>query len=912
MCAGAPPPSLATMTASLLGHLLEAQPATRDHAGVDRAAGSVADDASGLLERTSELSQLHESAAEAATACCGRLALVCGEAGIGKSALLRRFRRTLPGRFTVIWGACDPLFAPRPLGPLLEPAQVLGGELAECLAGEVSPYDVARALLAGLSSQSPSVLILDDLQWADEATLDVVRLLARQLEPAATLVVLSFRDDCLHRTHPLGLVLGELPPDVVCARLELGGLSSSAVCDLARGTSVDADLLHQRTGGNPFFVTEALAGGGEVVPATVREAVLARIGRLSEPAIELLDAVSVVPQRSEVWLLEAMCGGDLRALEECLHSGVLRVDGNGVVFRHELARLAVAESLRPDLAIALHRRALEALSTHELGLADLARLSHHAEAAGDAAAVLRYAPAAGEQAASMGAPREAERQYIRALRFARHLTPEQRAPLQQRLAEHAYLGDLRADAADHLSEAIETYRQAGDLIRQGHALRWHARLLGCIGRTPEAAADIQEAIRVLEQAAPGRDLVLARSSYASIRTDDDVAEAIELAERATALAEQLGDPELLTSALNNLGMAQLFQADEAGCAALERSLEIAIAHRLAMDAGRAYINLGCGLRAIGRWRDALALAESGIEYSREHGLEAWVRCLLGIQAQAQLALGQWDLAAATASRLFAKPDDPIVEARFDARVALALVRARRGDPGAHALLDEAHEIANDGAPFELIAEVAAARAELAWLEGRADAVAEETDEVYPRSQQVGHWAWAGELAVWRRRAGIDDELPSGPLTEHHRYLLAGDGRAAATVLRDNGCPYGAALALADTGGPIELREALDELRALGARPAAARVVRRLRELGERSVPSGPRPRTRANVALLTPRELQVLPLLVEGLRNADIADRLVISTKTVDHHVSSILGKLDVRTRGQAAMAAARLGIIDN
>ncbi len=391
--------------------LLEATAVNGDDSLVETARGVRLEDSTELLERTSDLSRLHECAVEAAEG-QGRLALVFGEAGIGKTALLRRFRSTLPRRFTVLWGACDPLFTPRPLGPLLEPAEKLGGELAALVAGDARPYEVAGALLGGLRGCAPSVLVLEDLQWGDEATLDVVRLLARQVESAATLVVLSFRDDSLERATPLGLVVGELPPHAVSARLGLSGLSELTVREMARGTSLDADVLHGRTGGNPFFVTEALAAGTTGVPASVRDAVLARIARLGRPARDLLDAVAVVPQRTEVWLLEAMCRGDLDALDECLRSGVLRAEADGLVFRHELARLAVEETLPPNRAVALHRLALAALSANELGAADLARLAHHAEAAGDTAAVLRYAPAAGEQAAGLGAPREAERQYM--------------------------------------------------------------------------------------------------------------------------------------------------------------------------------------------------------------------------------------------------------------------------------------------------------------------------------------------------------------------------------------------------------------------------------------------------------------------------------------------------------------------
>ncbi len=288
-------------------------------------------------------------------------------------------------------------------------------------------------------------------------------------------------------------------------------------------------------------------------------------------------------------------------------------------------------------------------------------------------------------------------------------------------------------------------------------------------------------------------------------------------------------------------------------------------------------------------------------------------CLLGVRALAELELGRWDDGTETAAGVLAGPSCASIEPRFYGRVVLGLVRARRGDPDSQPLLEEALGLAVDDGQTNLRAVAAIASAEAAWLAGRAELIASITDDPYATIQRVGVCDLAGELAVWRRRAGVIEEAPAIPLlSDQHRLQLCGDGRAAAAILRERGRPYTAALALLDTGDAAALREAHEELRALGAAPAAARAARGLRELGERAIPRGPRAKTRSNVAQLTPRELDVLPLLAEGLRNAEIAERLVVSPKTVDHHVSAILRKLDVRTRGQAGAAAARFGLLDS
>lgn len=867
-------------------------------------------DQPGLLERDDQLGVLHGSASEVAAHGHGRVLLVFGEAGIGKTALLRQFRDELPRRVTRLWGTCDALFTPRPLGPLLEPIAELGGEPRALIAAGARPFDVAIALVESLRAIAPAVLIIEDLHWADEATLDVVRIVARHAEDAALLLVLSYRSDEVHRDHPLRVVLGGLPAGDAVTRVELGRLSRDTVGELAARSGLDAGELYARTAGNPFFVTETMAAGTALVPETIRDAVHARIARLSSSARAVLDAVAIVPQRAEVWLLEALTDGALDALDECLGSGVLRAEVDGVVFRHELARLAVEESLPPHRAVALHRRALAALADPALAAPDLARLAHHAEAAGDGPAVLRYAPAAGERAAALGSPREAEHHYWRALRFADGIEPVARAEMLERFADHAYVSDMRSEAVDAIDEAIAIRRRAGDPLLEGAAIRRRVKLLACIGRTHEAVDSAREAIRVLEQAPPGAELARAYSALAGVSMlSHDPATTIEWGAKAIALADEVGDREALVHALTDVGTIELDIGDPAGQVKLERSLELARQWHLGPDTARAYVNLSSTLTYGGRFKEALSWIERGIDYTRELGLEAWLNCLISLRGVVELALGRWDEAAATATTILEGPRDAVIGPRSEALVTLALVRARRGDPGYWPLLDEAWARAIGADDHQLLAPAAAARAEAAWLEGRPDAIGAETEYAYDTACRLGEPTNAGWLACWRATAGLPVEPPDG-LPERYRLQLAGEPELAAGLFRAEGALYDAAVALVPSTNGALLRDALDQLRGLGARPAAAIVSRRLRELGERQVPRGPRASTAENPAGLTNRELEVLPLLAEGLRNAEIAQRLVLSEKTVDHHVSAILRKLGVSTRGQAGAAAGRLGLL--
>jgi hypothetical protein len=334
--------------------------------------------AGGLLERSAQLQELDEHLGAVRSQGRGQLVLIGGEAGIGKTTLVRAFceeRRSI----RVLWGACDALYTPRPLGPFVDIADEAGGELAALVAEGATPGELVAALAGELGRRSPSVVVLEDLHWADEATLDVVRLLARRVESVPALVLATYRDDELDRAHPLRIVLGELPRHAA-DRMALAPLSAHAVAALAGSAGVDHGELHRRTAGNPFFVTEVLATADDAIPETVRDAVLARIARLDEGAQALLDIVAIVPLRAELWLLEALADGDLAQLDACLASGVLRAERDAVGFRHEIARVAVEEALSPHRRMALHRKAVAALVAHG-ARSDPARVAHHAEPA---------------------------------------------------------------------------------------------------------------------------------------------------------------------------------------------------------------------------------------------------------------------------------------------------------------------------------------------------------------------------------------------------------------------------------------------------------------------------------------------------------------------------------------------------
>jgi DNA-binding CsgD family transcriptional regulator/tetratricopeptide (TPR) repeat protein len=863
-----------------------------------------------LLERSSLLDEL--GGVLAATAAGGRVVLVAGEAGIGKSVLVKRFAERQAADARLLLGTCDPLLTPRALGPLHDIARQTGGRLAELLASG-GPRDAVFAAFLDQLAQPPrrQVVVVEDAHWADEATLDLLVFLGRRLERAPAMLIVTYRDDEVGTDHPLRGVLGALPQGVV-QRVKLEPLSEAAVAELARRAGRPVAGLRALTGGNPLLVTEVLAAGDAGVPMTVRDLVLARLAGLPADAQEVVRLVAVVPTRAELWLLEEALGPGPATVERCVAAGLLVVGEEAVGFRHELLRQAVEGSLSPLGRRQLHRRVLEVLLKAEGGEVDIARLVHHARQAGDAEAVLRYAPEAARQAAAVSAHREAVGHYRAALDHADRLPPPVRAELLEGYSFQAYLSGLAQEALEARQAALRIREAEGSSSEQlGESLRWLSRLHWWAGRREEAEAAAARAIAVLETLAPGHQLAMAYSNQSQLdmlayRTEA----AMACGSRAIELARRLDDQETLSHALTNIGTARLLSGDQGGRVELEQGFQVAVAAGLEDHAARALVNLASFDIEFRDYRHARGDLDRAVAFTVQHDLAGNAQYMLGGRARLRLDQGDWAGAEQDAQAALAELEPRRQGPRaVDALVVLGLLQARRGDYDAAATLQEAAERAFATSELQWTGQVAAARAEHAWLHGEDHRVAEEAALVFERAVAAAHPWFAGELAFWLGLAGTPAPVPV-KVAEPYRLLLAGDWRAAAGAWQELGCPYERALALAGGDQDEALLEALGLLDGLGARQTAQRLRRQLRRRGDLHVPRGPNRATAANPAGLTGRQVEVLELLAEGMTDAEIAARLSLSAKTVGHHVSALLAKLGVGSRRQAAAAARRLGVV--
>ena len=858
-----------------------------------------------LLERERELSELAQAAREAA-ASEGGMVLVSGEAGIGKSSLVRAVRGLLPANGRLLVGHCDDLGTPRTLGPFRDLVGSVGAGLTRALAEGGERDAVLTALRAELDwAGHPTILVVEDVHWADEATLDVLRYLARRIADLPAVLVLTYRDDELTREHPLQQLLGQASATGRVRRLPLRRLSPDAVRWLSAASRVDADEVFAMTSGNPFFVTEVLAAGdGDRVPSTVVDAVLAGVHRLDPASQDALDQLAVVPSTVERWLVDALVPGGLASLAAAEEHGLLTVSPASVAFRHELTRRAVADSLPVARRVELNRRVLQALAGRED--ADLARIVHHAAQAGDSDAIVRHGPAAGRDAAAAGAHREAAAHYRLVLRHRERFAPTELADLLERYAIECYtIGTAEPMLAAQL-EAVELRRSLGDQRALGVDLRWLSRMQWWAGDRAAAEHAATEAIAVLEPAGDRRLLALALSNQAhlhmlAIRTEDCVA----VGERAIALARELGDAAILSHALTNVGSARWQLGDPAGWALLEESLQAALTAGEVEHACRAYIVVARHQLDDFHLGDAERNLTEGIGLAERHDHLGYLGYLTVELGELELARAAWDDAVRAARR--GLDGGPWV--RHGALIVLGRVRVRRGEPGGDELLREAWALAVDLRELRRTGPTAVACAEAAWLAGDHAAVRAIAGPVHDEARRLGHAPLLAELSYWLTKAG---EAVT-PVVSEHPYALqaAGRWREAAAAWQAAGCPYEHAAALAESPDPQDRLAALAELDALGAAPLARLVRTGLRRLGVAHVPRGPVGATRQNPAGLTERQVQVLRLLSQGCTNAEIADRLVVSTRTVDSHVAAVLAKLGVATRRAAAGRAKNLGLLD-
>jgi DNA-binding CsgD family transcriptional regulator/tetratricopeptide (TPR) repeat protein len=845
-----------------------------------------------LLEREPFLAALGDYAADAASG-NGRLVLVTGEAGIGKTSLVEAFRSSY-SLTDWWWGACDGGFTPRPLGPVLEIAEQAGGPLREAGTVEGSRSDLFAGFVNALASRTGGTgVIVEDLHWADEATLDWLTYLSRRLSRLPVLVIVTYRDDEPHADELLASVMGRIATHASTRRIRLPRLTAAGVRRLAAGH--DATALHAATGGNPFFVHEVLASPSGTVPSSIADVARARVRQHSPAGRRMLAAAAVIGRPAPARLLAAVAGVPAAVLDECQASGMLRAHGQLLAFGHELVSQAVEQDVPVVQSEELHRIALMALDNEH---ADAAELVHHAVACGDVEATLRHAPVAGRAAAAASAHREAVVQFRRALEHAHLLTVPERADLEEAIAESLSARDDWAAAREHWQTVVALRRELGDQVALSRCLLRYSTGLWRLCDTAESRAAGAEAFQLMRDADDHPQKALAYFSEGN-NEDVPVEERRRLLDECHRISKALDDQALVARAMFALAFVDSLSGF-IDFPLMERALELARENDDALLTACIYTNLYESSIDQLQLDAQAARYEEGLAYCLDHEQHTYSVCLRGSRVAELLRRGDNRAAVDLALATMQETISPVN--RMHLGIGLATAAFRLGLPEAAGWLEEAWELGEGNDETFWLVQLATAAAQGAWLTGDDSLVDERVHAAHRRGLVSDPWVH-GELSAWLARLGHRVEAHPD-LSPPHSLELAGDHAGAAAVWHELGCPFEEAVALTWTGDADARRTALDIFERIGSSPAAGRVRELLAQDGV-LLPArrGPRSTTAAHPQGLTAREAEVLELLAEGLTNGQVAERLVLSRRTVDHHVSAVLAKLGVNSRAEAVAA---------
>ena len=902
-----------------------------------------------LLERDSALDDLHQALAHTRLG-RGQTVLLSGAAGIGKSSLIEGFLqqvraatlalgpqgKTSPHAqgLRVLWGGCEALSTPRPLGPLYDMAALSPPALAQALQHTpqaAALLDTLQTLL--LQSPQPTLLVFEDLHWADHATLDLVQLLGRRVARLPALLLLSYRDEPGHNGSNLQRTLAALPP-ANTQRITLQPLSPAAVATLAVHDPRTPERLHALTQGNPFYLSEVLACPDVLVPTSVREAVLTHVHALPEMARRVCELVSVVPGPASVELLGHLFakGKSLQradALDACIHAGVLLQDDNGLRFRHELARLAVEDAMLPQRKHALHAAVLERLLQQPQ--MSNARLVHHAAQAGLADMVLALAPKAAQDASRHGAHNEAVAHFAAALPYLAQALPALQAHLLEgwAVAVCATAGP-NAQTVQAMERAIALWRAECNVQRHAGALQQLADMFHALWQSDAALRCVEEAIELLKTSrlhvcAASAVLVEAYNQRAHFYLEaSHTKKALLWGDRAIALSRQL--PVDVADAAETHAMAIT------GAALMRAGADDEGARRLRASMARLRDTAPLKLQLAAY----MSLAESNLRHyqlivaedvcvdalARFHDTGYTQHYFLGLQAQLALVRGRYAEAMARADVVLAKLHGPPSVMQWPLLLAAGLARSRSGTPGGLEMLRQCYAMSLGFSPHYLLpAGIALAEAQL--LHGDKVAAQETLQQCWQlRGNEANPWL-VGALYVGAQRLGVTlTETGQSQMAVALPYALEleGDHARAAAYWADAGAPYEQAYNLMHAGGDHNadnetgvtgVQQAITLWASIGAHPAESRARAEARQRGLRGIRRGPYSAARSNALGLSARELQILHLLSQGHSNASIAQQLTRSERTVEHHVSRMLAKAGAPHRTALVAQARHAGLLD-
>jgi len=853
-----------------------------------------------LIERADFLNTLHNKFENIADA-EGHCLLVSGEAGIGKTSLVRAFCQEIKKECKILQGTCDALFTPRPLAPLYDIAWQMQSDVMERVKDKRDRTELFTNLLQELCAQNaPIVLIFEDVHWADEATLDFIKFLARRINQLHCLFVLTFRDNEIVSGHPLRNVFGQLPRDVF-TRLQLTALSKEAVETMAAEKGYSGESVYSISGGNPFYVTEILASYSVGVPDNVKDSILSVYNRQNEKTREVWRFLSVQPTGFETDYLLKMDPTCVEAIELCLESGIILHEHNKVFFKHELYRRTIEASLSPLLRVSLNKRILDLFLKDFEQKREIERIIHHAKNANEYELVTHYALIAAKHTSCIGAHIESAKLFFSAIEYYQGSDKNKLHELYEGYAYECYLINKHKDAIIFMNRSLKLWEGEDDKERSSDCMRFLSRLYWVDGNRKQAEKFAAKAIELLDNEPDSKSKGLSYSNLAQLTMIyNQYPESIYWGQKAMLIAEALKDEDIRAHALNSIGTVKmrLPSYQQEGLDLMHQSLEIALRNSYHEHAARAYSNMGSNSVVLRDYEFGKTILETGLKYCDELDMDMWVNYMLVHMCRLKLETGYWNEAFTISENLINNTNQGIFF-KTGALAVMATIKMRRGDTDVVPILLDAKDKAFSTMELQRIIPVLAALLEYEWITGKALTDERAIDYTITMLEQAGGVDMDNKFVYWLLKVRKKYE----PFHKSHNEY------SDPKLWERLGCPYEHALALF-AGDEADKRKALSIMQELGATAVYEKLKMEMRASGIKSIPRGMRESTRANIARLTEREVDVLKLLKEGMQNKEIADRLFISAKTVDHHITSILFKLDVNSRVKAVHEAINLDII--
>ena len=839
----------------------------------------------------------------------GHCVFISGEAGIGKTALVKVFCKQQQQKCVIYQGSCDALFTPRPLAPLYDIMLQVKSDLwphshtiEERSQLFLEFFHVVR------QHKENIIIVFEDIHWADEATLDFIKFFARRISRLRCLFILTFRDYESNTGHPLRSVLGSLSPDLF-SRIQLEPLSKQAVYKLADEKGYNSETVYRISGGNPFYVNEILASYSPGIPDNVKDSVLSVYNQQEEETRKAWQICSVVPEGLELGRF-AKLKSTWEGIDRCFALKILIVKNNRVIFKHELYRRTIEASLSPFKRIELNKNILDVLlESYEEG-EDIERIVHYAKNANENEVVVKYAPVAARQAASVGAHIEASKLFLTAIEYSDGNDIDRLLEFFEAVAYECYLTNQTKEAIIYAGKALEIWEGKKDIEKAGNCLRFLSRLWWFDGNRAEAEKFGKLAIEILQSQPTSKAKAMALSNMSQLKMlAEDHDECVYWGNMAIEMAKEIDDNEILSHAYNNVGSIKWKYGPsiEAGKNLLMESLQLALKNSFHEHAARAYSNIASNCLTSRDYGLCRQFLDEGIIYCEERGLDASKNYKLYMKSRMLLETGYPGEARVIAESLLSNQDQ-LGTVKMGTLVVMITIKMRNGNLDILPFLHETKKLIFKTQEHQRIIPLVIAMLQYEWLTAKEVISEAELRQSVLLAERIDNIILNSEFDFWLKKARKMD-LGLKTLYEPFQFLKEKKIKSAASFWQKKHCLFEQALMLFE-GNENDKKAALSIFQQLEAHAVCEKIKMEMRAAGIRKIPRGQRESTKSNPMNLTNRELDILQLLQKGKHNKEIADFLFISPKTVDHHISNILLKLDVNSRSKAVIEAIRLNIL--